>query len=1373
LNPFTHDDFLTGRLVASPLSKLPDQPPFSTQDTGILASGGERKNVDAPERVQMQTSRSFKRQLTILFSSALALLLAACGGNYKTVGLNGSSSTSGGATATTNPPPAITSLNPSSVVAGTDAFTLTINGTDFTPASTATWGTTALAATYQSATQLVVAVPASLIAAAGTASVTVSTASGTSPAAALTVNPPAPMIASLNPTLAIAGSTFTLTINGANFTTASTLQLGATALTPTYVSTTQLAAVVPASLVPTAGTMSVTVSTASGTSPAAALTVNPPAPTITSLNPTLAIAGSAFTLTINGANFTAASTSQLGAAALTTTYVSSTQLTAVVPASLVPTAGTMSVTVSTASGTSPAAALTVNPPAPTITSLSSTSTVAGGADFTLTINGSNYLSGTLATVAIWNYTPLATTYVTSTQLTAVVPASLIARSGTVSISVVTAGGTSSGVSFTVNPAQPIINMGMSMTQVPAGYGAFTMSVYGTYFTSTAIVNWGTTPLTPTLVGGFTLTFTVPANLVVTPGKVNVTVTTAGGTSAPVTFTVTPPLPTITSLSPTSVAAGSAAFTLTINGSNFVQGMNTRWGSTWVGANVISSTQLTVLIPATLIATAGTASIQVYTGNGGWSSAVSFAITSAPPTIASLSPSSITAGSAGFMLTITGTAFTPATAAMWGTTSLGTIVVSPTQLTAAVPASLIENSGAGSITVTTASGTSAPAAFTVNPAKPAITSLSPGVATAGGAAFTLTINGVYFTSASASKWGSTALTTTYVSATQLSAAVPARLIAAAGTASVTVSTAAGTSAPAAFTIYPVPRITTATLPSGTAGNAYSGTINVTGGAPGYTWTVTGLPNSLSFFNTSGSTLTIAGTPTASGAISFQVSVQDSVGATAGPVTFTINVAAGASGVNNASLNGSYVCLLQGSIDDDLSRWASILSFQADGHGNFSNGVFDTNSHDIGSASGTMTGSYNIGSDNNGQAAIHTILTNGAAGIQTMQWALALAGTAQPARQFRMVEVDDLGALPSGQQGTANCYLATASAFSASTISGSNFAFGLDGEDNSGNMKAAVGRFSASNGTIIGGNLDSSLGGYATVQTTAFTGSYTVPDPATGRFTIALNGAGRSTGFTVYIIDANRMFILDNTSDDGEQAGNMRVQQQVSYSGANINGPFVLYMRGAEFNSSGTAPSGYYADVFVGTGDGAGNLRINQSYSDNEGVYSAGNSNGGPAALAFDSAHPGRATFTSASGTTYLYLFNTASAFEMTVGDNSSLDSGWLEPQTQIVFTDAALAGNYLFGELPLLNLQPNGYMGEYALSGSGAITAAATTASQGVLSWDQSVTMTYAWDATAPGTGTFLIANGAQGGASCAVINSTKFVCAPQTDPSPSLEVMQQ
>lgn len=1173
-----------------------------------------------------------------------------------------------------------------------------------------------------------------------------------------------------------------LDISGTNFTPESSTNWGATPLATSYYGATRLRVAVPSRLVATPSTASLTVSTPAGTADAMVNTtggaspdVALAAPAITSLGPTSAIVGgAAFTLTINGTNFTSAATSSWGGTDLTTTYVSATKLTAVVPASLIAAVGTASVTVTTAGGTSSAATFTITPPKPAITSLTPDSVVQGSVALTLTVNGANFLSGTGATVVKWGSTALATTYVSSTQVTAVLPSSQIASAGTTNVSVVTAGGTSSSISFTVNPVPPVITS-VSPGSVTAGSDTFQLSIVGTHFVSTTTINWGTTPLVTTAVGGATLEATVPASLVTTVGTVSITVTSAGGTSAPVTFSITQPKTVLTSLSPAAASAGGAKFTLTINGTNFPSITQARWETTWLTTTRVSATQLTASVPASLIATAGTASVTVYSsGDGGWAAnTLFFTINPSAPAITSLTPSSTTAGSAGFMLTIKGTAFTPASTCAWGSVALDTIYVSPTQLTVAVPASLIVDAGTASITVTTEEGASAPSTMTINPAPPSISGLSPSLVMAGGAAFTLTISGEYFTSASTVKWGATALATTYVSPTELVAVVPATLITAAGTAAVTISTAAGTSASAALTINPGIQITTTALPSGTAGNAYSGPINVTGGVPGYSWTVTGLPDSFTYFNTSGSKLTITGTPASSGAITFQVSVADTLGNIAGPVTYTVNVGAGPNGVNNGSLSGSYVCQLQGFLDDDGSRWASLYSFQADGAGNFTSGILDTNSHDIGSASGVMTGTYSIGADNSGVASIHTVLNNNAAGIQTTQWLLALAATAEPAQQFRMVEDDDLGTLPSGQQGTANCFLATPSAFTASAVSGKSFAFGLEGETNSGNPKASAGLFSASAGNLVSGVIDTAEGGSATAETLPFTGSYTAPDAATGRFTVALNGADNTTGFTVYMIDTNRMFILDNTSNDGEQAGTLRTQQQKSYSGVSLSGPSALYTRGAEFATGSTTPSGFYAHIFEQTGDGAGNMTVNQSYANDNGSYTAGSAKGETAVLAFDATYPGRVTFPSASGTTYLYLFDANSAFAMNVNADGSLDSGWLEPQTKTAVSSTVLAANDLYGELPQLDVDANGTVGEFDLTASGAITGVLSTAGQENSSWDQSVSMTYSADATASGAGTLLIANGTQSQASCAVLSAAKLVCVSQTDSAPTIEVIEQ
>ena len=69
-------------------------------------------------------------------------------------------------------------------------------------------------------------------------------------------------------------------------------------------------------------------------------------------------------------------------------------------------------------------------------------------------------------------------------------------------------------------------------------------------------------------------------------------------------------------------------------------------------------------------------------------------------------------------------------------------------------------------------------------------LSPSSAVAGGPSFTLTVNGSTFVSGSVVRWNGASRTTTFVSATQLTAAITAADIAAAGSASVTVQNPGG-------------------------------------------------------------------------------------------------------------------------------------------------------------------------------------------------------------------------------------------------------------------------------------------------------------------------------------------------------------------------------------------------------------------------------------------------------------------------------------------------------------------------------------------------------------------------------------------------------
>ncbi len=91
--------------------------------------------------------------------------------------------------------------------------------------------------------------------------------------------------------------------------------------------------------------------------------------------------------------------------------------------------------------------------APVITSLMPNSATAGQA-FTLTVNGSNFTSGS---VIYWGMTPKTTTFMTAGQVTAPITSADTMTAGTVQVYVRTSGGVygggvnSNNVPFTVNP----------------------------------------------------------------------------------------------------------------------------------------------------------------------------------------------------------------------------------------------------------------------------------------------------------------------------------------------------------------------------------------------------------------------------------------------------------------------------------------------------------------------------------------------------------------------------------------------------------------------------------------------------------------------------------------------------------------------------------------------------------------------------------------------------------------------------------------------------------------------------------------------------------------------------------------------------------
>jgi hypothetical protein len=674
-------------------------------------------------------------------------------------------------------------------------------------------------------------------------------------------------ITSLIPNSAVAGGpTFTLRVNGAGFGSGAVVQWNGSPLSTSFVSATQLTATVPASLITGAGTVTITVVSAGLTSNGLIFIISGAFLSFCDLN------GDGV---VNSIDVQLAGNQALGIAPCTNGDLNRDGVCNVLDVQLVTNAAL-------------GLGCRVGPGGPTtINSLTPAMVNAGSQRFTLTVDGTDFFQGgTQAAVVLWNGSPLATTFIDATQfaaqLTASVPANLISTAGTATVTVISGGMTSNGASVTIAAGLAISSLSPSPTT--AGGPTFTLTVNGTGFALGAVVQWNGSPLSTTFVSSTQLTASVPGSLITTAGTATVTVTSGGVTSSGSTFTIAAG-PVISTLSPTATTAGGLTFTLTVNGTGFASGAVVQWNGSPLSTSFVSATQLTATVPSSLIITAGTATVTVVSG-GATSIGSTFTI-AAGPVISTLSPNSTAAGGPAFTLTVNGTGFASGAVVQWNGSPLSTTFVSSTQLTASVPASLIAAQGTATVTVTSGSVTSNGLSLTIANGL-VISSLSPNAATAGGPTFTLTVNGTGFGSGAVVQWNGSPLSTTFVSATQLTASVPASLITTAGTATVAVTSGGVTSSGSTFTIASAVTlaIIATSLPRGLINVPYPATaLQAQGGTGPYRWTAAGLPVGLTL-NAAG---VFSGTPTTAGTSNVTITVTDTLGQSSPPANFTLTIA----------------------------------------------------------------------------------------------------------------------------------------------------------------------------------------------------------------------------------------------------------------------------------------------------------------------------------------------------------------------------------------------------------------------------------------------------------------------------------------------------
>ena len=283
----------------------------------------------------------------------------------------------------------------------------------------------------------------------------------------------------------------------------------------------------------------------------------------------------------------------------------------------------------------------------------------------------------------------------------------------------------------------------------------------------------------------------------------------------------------------------------------------------------------------------------------------------------------------------------------------------------------------------------------------------------------------------------------------------------------------------------------------------------------------------------------------------------------PATATVEIV-----YSNHSLNGPFAFSYSGNDADGFMAAAG--SFVADGGGNITSGIEDTDSFLVGVATGlSFSGTYVVGPDGRTTATIDT-----GHGVATWQFALTTNHHAV------MIRFDsDKAGSGSGSIDQQNLNDLT----TLPNVVDGPYAFSASGTDATFKPMALAGEFTSTGSSILtasGSMIDVNDGGVVTTESPSVNGGYAldVDNAGTGRGTLTLpSTSAAQLQFAFYVIDSTHLHIVEIDGKDF-LAGDI-------YTGAGSGGSFAGTYVFTAGGTSTTGTSGAYAQGGVFVSDGS--------------------------------------------------------------------------------------------------------------------------------------------------------------------------------------------